>query len=159
MPECSAQGLEVDESALTLVADSEQEVRLPAELPQQLHSVLLTGAFASPHPDAPDANTHLTDVAVVRGAIDTGLGEQVRVPHEAELSFDPTRSFHATVVEGRLCLKGAPEALIPHCTSIRRNGEIQPLDEVGLLLGGNLGELGLVVGASLLGLSFPLTSS
>jgi len=70
-------------------------------------------------------------VAVVRGAIDTGLGEQVRVSHEAELSFDPTRSFHATLVEGRLCLKGAPEALISHCTSIRRNGEIQPLDEQG----------------------------
>src|SRR5205807_9832390 len=47
---------------LNLVAGPDQEARLPGELPASLHSVLLTGALASPRPDAPDANAHPTDV-------------------------------------------------------------------------------------------------
>ncbi len=50
--------------------------------------------------------------------------------HEAELSFDPVRSFHATLAENRLCLKGAPEALLPRCSQVLRQGIVQPLDEV-----------------------------
>ena len=116
---------------LNLVAGLDQEARLPGELPASLHSVLLTGALASPRPDAPDANAHPTDVAVIRRALQAGLGEQLRVPREEELPFDPVRSFHATVVQGRLCLKGAPEALISRCTLILQHGEKRPLDEAG----------------------------
>ncbi|GAC1345795.1 MAG: hypothetical protein NVSMB27_08380 [Ktedonobacteraceae bacterium] len=116
---------------LNLIADSEQEARLPGEVPEHLCYVVLTGALASPHPDAPGANVHHTDVAVMQGAAQAGLGEQLLLPREAELSFDPVRSFHATVVRGRLCIKGAPETLISRCTSIRQNGEKRPLDENG----------------------------
>ncbi|QBD75003.1 HAD family hydrolase [Ktedonosporobacter rubrisoli] len=114
---------------LSLIADSEQEVSLPGTIPEALRSVLLTGALACPHPDAPDARAHLTDIAIVRAASMAGLSEQIQVTHEAELSFDPVRSFHATVAQGRLCIKGAPEALVAYCTAIRRNHEIFPLDE------------------------------
>src|SRR5205823_5669424 len=116
---------------LSLVADSDSEAKLPGKLATDLHRVLLTAALASPHPDAPDAQAHPTDIAVVQGALDVGLGEQVGVKHEAELSFDPMRSFHATIAQGRLCIKGAPETLLPRCTSLLRQGETQPLEEDG----------------------------
>ena len=90
--------------------------RAGAGLPADVRHVLLTAALASPHPDAPDAHAHPTDVATVRGALEAGLEDQIRVRHEAEVSFDPVRSFHATITQGRLCIKGAPEALLPRCT-------------------------------------------
>ena len=93
--------------------------------------VLLTAALACPHPDAPDVASHPTDMAVIRGAQEAGFGEQLQVKHTNELAFDPIRSFHATVADGRLCLKGAPEALAPRCNWIRRQGQQQPLDASG----------------------------
>jgi magnesium-transporting ATPase (P-type) len=80
--------------ALQVVADSEQEAQLSGELPASLRTVLLTGALACPHLDAPDAHAHPTDVAVMQGASHAGLKEQLQTQHEAELSFDPVRSFH-----------------------------------------------------------------
>lgn len=117
--------------ALQVIADAQQEVLLPDVLPASLRTILLTGALACPHPDAPDATAHPTDVAVVAGALLARMDEQIQTPHEAELSFDPVRSFHATLVSGRLCLKGAPEALITHCTHLQEEGEKRPLDEMG----------------------------
>jgi magnesium-transporting ATPase (P-type) len=114
---------------LSLVATNASEAKLPGPLSTDMRHVLLTAALASPHPDAPDAQSHPTDIAVVRGALEAGLADQVRAPHQAELSFDPVRSFHATIAGGRLCIKGAPEALLPRCTRISANGEQQPLDE------------------------------
>ncbi len=115
--------------ALSLVASIDQEAKLSEHLPGSLRHVLLTAALASPHPDAPGISAHPTDVAVIRGAQEAGLGEKLRVKHEAELSFDPVRSFHATLAQGRLCLKGAPEALIPRCNWILSQGEKHPLNE------------------------------
>jgi calcium-translocating P-type ATPase len=121
--------------ALSLLATTNQdEQRLSGsdsregdELPADLRSVLLTGAFACPHPDAPDAKAHPTDIAVMQGAEKAGL--DLDVPHEKELSFDPVRSFHASVVQERLCLKGAPEALLPRCRFSMQHGEKVELDE------------------------------
>ncbi len=117
--------------ALTLIADGDQKAKMSGNLPTALRQILLTGALASPHPDASDAKAHPTDVAVIQGAVDAGLSSQIQVKHEKELSFDPVRSFHATIVQGRLCIKGAPEALISRCTSIFQNGEKRPLNESG----------------------------
>jgi calcium-translocating P-type ATPase len=114
---------------LSLVADFDQEAKLSGELPPELNHVLLTAALASPHPDAPDAQSHPTDVAVIHGAINAGLNGKLYVKHDAELSFDPVRSFHATVTDDRLCIKGAPEALIPRCSQVMLYGEKHPLDE------------------------------
>jgi calcium-translocating P-type ATPase len=117
---------------LSLVANSEQEASLsamPATLDTHLHYVLLTAALACPHPDAPDARAHPTDVAVMQGAIAAGLGQQLYVKHGLELPFDPMRSLHATFIQERLCIKGAPEALLPRCRWILRDGKKYPLDE------------------------------
>ncbi|MBE3558626.1 MAG: HAD-IC family P-type ATPase [Ktedonobacteraceae bacterium] len=114
---------------LSMVANIDHEALLNGELPAELRHVLLAAAFASPSPDAPDAASHPTDMAIIQGAIDAGMEEQIRVRHEAELPFDPTRAFHASVVQGILYLKGAPEALLPRCQWVCRHGEKQPLNE------------------------------
>ncbi len=115
----------------SLVDDNDHEAKLPGELSASMGHVLLTAALACPHPDAPDVASHPTDMAVIRGAQEAGFGEQLQVKHTNELAFDPVRSFHATVADGRLCLKGAPEALAPRCNWIRRQGQQQPLDASG----------------------------
>jgi magnesium-transporting ATPase (P-type) len=105
--------------ALRLVADLVQEAYFPGPLPVPLREVLLAGALASPHPDAPDAAAHPTDRAVVRGAMATGLSEAVRAIRVVEVPFDSARAFHAAVVPGRICVKGAPERIAPRCDSVR----------------------------------------
>jgi magnesium-transporting ATPase (P-type) len=70
---------------------------------------------------------------VVAAAVAAGLGERLRGPRLAESPFDPIRAFHAVRVPGRVCVKGAPEALLPSCVRVRAEavGEAQPLDAVG----------------------------
>jgi calcium-translocating P-type ATPase len=88
----------------------------------ELQEVLVTAALASPHPEAPDAGSHPTDLAVIAGAEKAGLGQEIRVPRTAEVPFEPARSFHATVAGGRLMVKGAAEALVQRCSRVRRDG-------------------------------------
>jgi calcium-translocating P-type ATPase len=104
---------------LRLVADMTSETYLPNQLPDGLRQVLLTAALASPHPDATDVICHPTDRAVVSGAIAAGLAGEVTAPRLAEIAFDSARAFHASVVAGRVCVKGAPERLVPRCVRIR----------------------------------------
>jgi calcium-translocating P-type ATPase len=116
--------------ALSLVADDTEEAKMPAEaLSPDLHRVLLAAALASPHPHAPGARAHPTDVAIVQGAMAAGLGQQLYAEHERELPFDPVRSFHATVAQGHLYVKGAPESLLPRCSWAIEHGEKHPMDE------------------------------
>jgi calcium-translocating P-type ATPase len=117
--------------SLSLVTDGEHEAQLPGPLPEELRPILLTAALASPHPDATDAAAHPTDQAVVRAALELGLDQAVRQPREAEDPFDPLQAFHVAVVAGRLCAKGAPEALAPRCVRLRRHGREESLDEAG----------------------------
>jgi magnesium-transporting ATPase (P-type) len=100
-------------------------------LQSAMKEVLLTAALASPHPDAPAANAHATDVAVTRAAEAAGLAAAVRRQREKEALFDPVRAFHAAVVAGRLCVKGAPETVSPRCTRTRHDGSDRPLDDAG----------------------------
>jgi magnesium-transporting ATPase (P-type) len=116
---------------VSLVSDGEQDAHLPGQLPESLCRVLETAALASPHPDAPDAAAHPTDVAVVRAARELGLGKAMRQTREAEDPFEPVQGFHASLVDGRLCVKGAPEALTPRCVRRRHNGRDDALDEPG----------------------------
>ena len=115
--------------ALSMVANFEQVTKIPTKLSKPLQNVLITAALACPHPDAPDAKSHPTDSAIIQGALDAGLNKQIRVPHEAEIPFDPARSFHVTLAQGSLCVKGAPEAVLPRCSWILQKGKKQPLDE------------------------------
>src|SRR5262249_28670804 len=88
--------------ALTLVADLDQVTHLPATIEGDLRRVLLTAAWASPHPEAGDAGAHPTDVAVLEGARAAGLADEMRHERQDEARFDPSRAFHAAVVKQRL---------------------------------------------------------
>jgi calcium-translocating P-type ATPase len=114
--------------AVTVVADASGNEGSPGALPPPLADVLLDAALASPHPDAPDAGSHPTDVAVLEAAAGAGLTDQVRARRGEEWAFEPARGFHATAAHGRLRLKGAAEVLAPRCTGIRRGEEERPLD-------------------------------
>jgi cation-transporting ATPase I len=103
----------------------------PGELNSELRRVLLTAALASPHPEAADAVAHPTDVAVITAARTAGLGDELSQPHQREAPFEPDRAFHTAVVGDRLRLKGAPEAVCPRCSLLRRGGTDQPLDDAG----------------------------
>ena len=115
---------------LTLVADAQDAQAAPGELTPALEEVLRAAAVASPSPDALDAQSHPTDVAILRGArsagLDRGLGER-----QAESPFDPARSFHATLAGDGVRVKGAVEVLGERCTRSRRDGSEVPLDEAG----------------------------
>src|SRR5205085_1297994 len=115
--------------AVRLVAGADREARLPGRLPEDLERVVLTAALASPHPEAADAAVHPTDVAVVRAAREAGLGRALATERIEEARFDPARSFHAARVADRLCVKGAPEVLVPRCTRWRFAHGDRPLDE------------------------------
>jgi cation-transporting ATPase I len=117
--------------AVRLVAAADHEANLPGEIDSELRRVLLTAALASPHPEAADAVAHPTDVAVITAARAAGLGDELSQPHQREAPFDPDRSYHAAFVGGRLRVKGAPEAVCPRCTHLRRAGSNQPLDDAG----------------------------
>ncbi len=95
----------------------------------QLRKVLLTAALASPHPEAQDAGSHPTDLAVIAGAEQEGLAREIRVPRDAEVPFEPARSFHATASDGRLMVKGAAEALVERCTAMLRDGRRTAITE------------------------------
>jgi len=84
--------------------------------------VLLAAALASPHPEAQDAGAHPTDLAVIAGAEREGLAPEIRRDRIADVPFEPARSFHATVTDRGLMVKGAAEALVGRCTAVRRDG-------------------------------------
>jgi cation-transporting P-type ATPase I len=117
--------------AVSLVADADQELAFPAPLPPLLQQALQVAALASPHPEAGAAAAHPTDRAILEAAAKAGLSEELRIEREAESQFDPTRSFHAALVQGRLVIKGAPEVIVPRCNRVRRNGGDTPLDDAG----------------------------
>ena len=109
-------------------ADLQEE---PGELTGELRRVLLTAALASPHPDAGDAASHSTDVAVMRGAAEAGLTEEMRARRQREARFDSARPFHAALVRQRLRVKGAPEALVGRCAAVAGPDGDRPLDDAG----------------------------
>ena len=123
--------------SLRVVADLDSQSELPApqegealiEIDDTMRLVLRCAGLASPHPDAPDAASHPTDVSVVRGAERIGLGSEMRQEREAESPFDPVRAFHAAQVGGSVCVKGATEAILPRCSFVRRDGQTVPVDE------------------------------
>jgi magnesium-transporting ATPase (P-type) len=117
--------------ALRLLADLDREALLPGPCPPELFAILRVAGLASPHPDAEGARAHPTDLAVIQGAVAAGLDDDLRIPRDKEVPFDPARPFHATIAQGRLCVKGSPEALAPRCTHARAPGGDRALDDAG----------------------------
>jgi magnesium-transporting ATPase (P-type) len=68
---------------------------------------------------------------VIRAAQEAGLGDALRQERRDEAPFESARSYHATAVADRLCVKGAPEVITPRCARLRRGGAEQPLDGAG----------------------------
>lgn len=116
---------------LTVVADPQGCAECPSELSNDLREVLLAAALASPPLDSAELRSHPTDVVVVEAARRAGLEERLTGARDAELPFDPTRSFHATLVNGRLYLKGAVEVLAARCSRIRHDRGEHPLEDAG----------------------------
>jgi calcium-translocating P-type ATPase len=111
-----------------LVDDCQHEAAFPGPLSEELRKVLLVGALACPHPDDPlILLPHPTDCALIRAAHDAGLSDALRAPRDEEIPFDSMRRHSAARVAGRLCIKGAPERIIPRCAHMRG----QPLDDAG----------------------------
>jgi magnesium-transporting ATPase (P-type) len=112
---------------VSLVANLAQEVELPGTLTEELRHVLLIGGLASPHPDAPNADVHPTDVAMIGAAQEAGFTDELRAKHDEEMPFTSARAYHASRVGERVCVKGAPERLIFRCRWL--HGRAEPLDD------------------------------
>jgi cation-transporting ATPase I len=117
--------------AVTEVVDPDGRRESPPEVSPAFRDVLLTAALASPHPDAPNAEAHPTDIAVLEAADRSGLEGRIRVKRRSESPFDPEQGFHAAIADGRMRLKGAAETLAGRCTKARRGERDRPLDEAG----------------------------
>jgi calcium-translocating P-type ATPase len=118
--------------AVRIVASNVREAKLPSShLTDALRRVLLTAALASPHPDAADARAHPTDVAVITAAESAGDADKLRAERGASAPFDPARGFHAVIVDGRMCVKGAPEVVVRLCAKAIFHGSAETLDDHG----------------------------
>ncbi len=118
---------------LRRVSDGVDDVAL-ADLDTHHLRIVAAGRRASPAGE-PDTLAHLTDRAVVHGAIGCGATPVTGAAGWArshELPFEPARGYHAvlaTTADGPLLsVKGAPEVVIPRCTGWRQDGGIQAID-------------------------------
>jgi cation-transporting P-type ATPase I len=117
---------------LRRVADLVREEPLEA-LTGARRAVLAAALRASPE-DNGQVLSHPTDRAVIEGAAAVTLTANGR-PWErvADLPFEPTRGFHAAVhrtgVSHVLSVKGAPEVVLPQCTTRRTPQGTAPLRE------------------------------
>ena len=106
------------------------------ELRRSGRLVLAAGLRATPEHRSGEALAHATDRAVAAGASEAGVGVDAgagRWHQVGELPFEPSRGYHAVL--GRtpagqvLCVKGAPEIVLPLCTQQRRGGRTTELDQ------------------------------
>ncbi len=97
---------------------------------------LAAGLRATPEHRDGESLAHATDRAVSEGARQAGVGVDLgadRWRPVGELPFEPSRGYHAVL--GRtpagqlLCVKGAPEIVLPLCTTQRHGGRTADLDQ------------------------------
>jgi cation-transporting ATPase I len=98
--------------------------------------ILAAALRATPSASRSGHVAHPTDRAVIEGAATAHVTARLgatRWRTETELPFEPGRAYHAVLGrEGerrRLAVKGAPEAVLPRCSSWRPAGRSELLDE------------------------------
>ncbi|MEU8332467.1 HAD-IC family P-type ATPase [Micromonospora sp. NPDC048839] len=107
-------------------------------LDDRLQLTLAAALRATPAAANPEELALQTDRAVRRGAGVAGVVEQTGAAGwraAGGLPFEPSRGYHASIGEtdGRLLLsvKGAPETVLPRCSTRRTDGSQEPLDDAG----------------------------
>ncbi len=103
--------------------------------------VLAGGRRASPTVDGDGVKhlAHATDRAVIAGAVKRDIEADYDLPGWqmfGELAFDPARGYHA-VIGGTddtlwISVKGAPEIILPRCTTWRSPEGVVPMDRKAL---------------------------
>ncbi len=119
------------------VSDGQAEATIDA-LDERHRSILAVALRASPE-QTEESLPHVTDQALFDAAAPLELeprGTAESWERVAELPFEPARGYHAVLGirrgETMLWVKGAPEVVIPRCTSRRTRGEaIEPVDSAG----------------------------
>ena len=117
--------------AVTAVCDTDGVTAAPGALRTSLREILAAAASQAPTRSTTAASAHATDAAVIEAARAEGIQQHVQARREHELPFDALRSYHSTLAEGRLTVKGAVEELVSRCTRVRRDGRVEPLDAAG----------------------------
>jgi cation-transporting ATPase I len=117
---------------LQRVSDGLDETPLD-RLSPTTRQVLAVGLRASPA--GLDEVPHPTDRAVIAAAVDTGVKPEEGVGRWRvvdDVPFEPARGYHATLgatAKGLLlCLKGAPEIILPACVRWQRGGDVRRMD-------------------------------
>jgi cation-transporting P-type ATPase I len=119
---------------LATVTDGVRE-RSPDELTSTTERVVAAGVRATPEASDGQELPHLTDRAVLEGATTANVAVDQEI-HSwrrfAELPFEPARGYHAVLGRnGRsslLCVKGAPEVVLPRCDTWAHPAGDRPLD-------------------------------
>jgi cation-transporting P-type ATPase I len=123
---------------LRIVSDGATEQTIDALA--DAHRDILSAALRA-SPSAEDGNgrlRHMTDRALIEGAARAGVSSDHDVngcQRLHELPFAPGRAFYAGLAQfdgGKLLsVKGAPEVILPRCTTWSCRGDTAPLDERG----------------------------
>ncbi len=122
--------------SLRQVSDGTDTATVDGPLPPALQGVVAVAVRASPFRVDPHQVTHQTDRAVLRGARALGVTAEnghALVEQLDELPFESNRGYHATLWRGhggtRISVKGAPEVVLPLCSTRRRHGRGEPHDD------------------------------
>lgn len=118
--------------SVACLSDGVEQVRLGSAGSDHLQ-VLATARHATPPTNGDESLPHATDRAIVEAAEARGLhdgdGSWVRI---ADLPFESSQGFHAvlgTRAKSRsVAVKGAPEVVLPMCTTWDRGGRELPMD-------------------------------
>ena len=104
-------------------------------LRQDARLALAAGLRATPEHRRGEALAHATDRAVAEGGRRAGVGVELGAAGwrlVGELPFEPSRGYHAvlgrTATGQLLCVKGAPETVLPLCSHRRVGGTAAELD-------------------------------
>ncbi len=114
--------------AVQVISDFATETAQPRNLSRSHRRVMLAAALASPRPGSDDARAHPTDRVVLQAADQAGIPVETLLRRNTELPFDPGRGYHATWVDGRVYVKGAPEEILHRCHAASLGGHSVTLD-------------------------------